>query len=31
MNELIQYFQALEARLAAQDAKIAALEQLENL
>lgn len=27
MNELIQYFQALEARLAAQDAKIAALEQ----
>ena len=27
MNELIQYFEALEARLAAQDAKIAALEQ----
>ena len=27
MNELIQYFQALEARLAAQDEKIAALEQ----
>lgn len=27
MNELIQYFQGLEARLAAQDAKIAALEQ----
>lgn len=27
MNELIKYFEALEARLAAQDAKIAALEQ----
>ena len=27
MNELIQYFQALEARLTAQDEKIAALEQ----
>ncbi|MBO7455933.1 MAG: hypothetical protein J6T76_05990 [Paludibacteraceae bacterium] len=27
MNELIQYFQALEARLAAQDERIAALEQ----